>query len=309
MIQRLSQLLVGIVLALPLLHEARADTVTYYHNDLLGSPVAATNQAGQVIWRENYRPYGERLTKDAQAQDNSVWYTSKPQDADTGLVYLGARYYDPVIGRFLSADPVGFDEKNIHSFNRYAYANNNPYKFVDPSGHSPLSLIAWEVAKATGIGYALGVAADAVSQSAAFGSVDFAMAATSSAAQTGGEAGLIGGALSGAAVAFRSIAATRDTTTLYRAVSEAEAAQVRTTGQFEAGTNSLGGKWFAETKDHAKRWGDLLNGEAKSIILETKISKTQADSLMKVDRLDNIGPARYGEFQQLKGAAIREIER
>ena len=45
---------------------------------------------------------------------------------------MQARYYDPVIGRFYSNDPVGF--KNVYNFNRYAYANNNPYKYVDPDG-------------------------------------------------------------------------------------------------------------------------------------------------------------------------------
>ena len=48
------------------------------------------------------------------------------------LLNIDARYYDPVIGRFYSNDPVGF--RDIHSFNRYAYANNNPYKYVDPTG-------------------------------------------------------------------------------------------------------------------------------------------------------------------------------
>jgi uncharacterized protein RhaS with RHS repeats len=47
---------------------------------------------------------------------------------------MQARYYDPVIGRFYSNDPVGFT--NIHTFNRYGYANNNPYKYVDPDGQS-----------------------------------------------------------------------------------------------------------------------------------------------------------------------------
>ncbi len=111
-----------------------ATTITYYHNDLLGSPVAATDASGHVIWRESYRPYGERLTNDPASTGNDVWYTSRRQDADTGLVYMGARYYDPVEGRFVSRDPVGFDEKNIQSFNRYAYANNNPYRFTDPTG-------------------------------------------------------------------------------------------------------------------------------------------------------------------------------
>lgn len=44
------------------------------------------------------------------------------------------RYYDPIIGRFYSNDPVGFKTSNPMMFNRYAYANNNPYKYVDPDG-------------------------------------------------------------------------------------------------------------------------------------------------------------------------------
>ncbi|WP_438864333.1 RHS repeat-associated core domain-containing protein [Neptunicella sp.] len=47
---------------------------------------------------------------------------------------MQARYYDPVIGRFYSNDPIGF--RDVHSFNRYAYANNNPYKYIDPTGMS-----------------------------------------------------------------------------------------------------------------------------------------------------------------------------
>lgn len=54
---------------------------------------------------------------------------------------MQARYYDPVIGRFYSNDPVGtmghLSGGNIQGFNRYAYANNNPYKYVDPDGNNP----------------------------------------------------------------------------------------------------------------------------------------------------------------------------
>jgi RHS repeat-associated protein len=108
--------------------------VVYYHNDLLGSPVAATNASGHPIWRENYRPYGERLQNEAAGARDKIWFTSRHEDADTGLSYMGARYYDPMLGRFLSTDVVRFQEENIHSFNRYAYANNNPQCYVDPDG-------------------------------------------------------------------------------------------------------------------------------------------------------------------------------
>lgn len=115
-----------------------AQTV-YYHNDVAGSPLAATDEAGNLLWRESYRPYGERMLKPASA--NAQWFQGKQLDPDTGLEDFGARNYDPVLGRFLSVDPVDFQEENIHSFNRYAYANNNPYKYVDPDGRVPVALI------------------------------------------------------------------------------------------------------------------------------------------------------------------------
>jgi RHS repeat-associated protein len=126
---------VGAVMAMVGL-AAQAGSVTYYHNDLLGSPVVATDASGQVVWRESYRPYGERLTNAPASSTNDVWFTGRRQDVDTGLVYMGARYYDPALGRFISTDPKGFDEANVHSFNRYAYANNNPYRFIDPDGQA-----------------------------------------------------------------------------------------------------------------------------------------------------------------------------
>ena len=127
------------LLALVTVTARAAETITYIHWDALGSPVAATDEAGHVIWREAYRPYGQRINHEAGAATDSRWYTGHPQDADTGLVYAGARYYDPTIGRFLAPDPVPFQEDNLQSFNRYAYGENNPYKYVDPDGRMNLT--------------------------------------------------------------------------------------------------------------------------------------------------------------------------
>jgi RHS repeat-associated protein len=54
---------------------------------------------------------------------------------------MGARYYNLVLGRFMGVDPVGYSEANIHSHNRYAYANNNPYIFVNPDGRVPMQVV------------------------------------------------------------------------------------------------------------------------------------------------------------------------
>jgi RHS repeat-associated protein len=107
-----------------------AEKITYYHFDATGSPVAATDEQGSVIWRERYEPYGDRIDKPPAAQANTRWHTGHVQDPDTGLVYAGARYYDPTLGRFLSIDPVGPNPESLHSINRYAYGNNNPYKYT-----------------------------------------------------------------------------------------------------------------------------------------------------------------------------------
>ncbi len=116
---------------------ASAQTVTYFHNDAFGTPVLATDANGNVVWKENYRPYGERMNNPPAEAGNAIGFTGKPFDPSTGLSYMGARYYNPVLGRFMGVDPAPGNVGDLHSFNRYAYANNNPYKFVDPDGRSP----------------------------------------------------------------------------------------------------------------------------------------------------------------------------
>ena len=127
-------------------------TVTYYHTDVLGSIVAATDEGGDVVWRKTYDPYGNEVTErpDGEEVEHQA-YTGKPYDDETGLVYLNQRYYDPQIRRFMGIDPVGFTPSSPTSFNRYAYANNNPYKYTDPDGRFPFLIpvvifIAKEVA-------------------------------------------------------------------------------------------------------------------------------------------------------------------
>ncbi|MES9851977.1 MAG: RHS repeat-associated core domain-containing protein [Candidatus Thiodiazotropha sp. L084R] len=154
-------LLILLTLAVTFLTGTVHAEVTYFHHDAQGSSIAATNETGTVLWRESYEPYGERLEKAASTNDHSTYYTGKPHDDRTGLTYFGARHYDPVVGRFMGIDPVGVNPGNVHSFNRYAYANNNPYKYVDPDGNLPFLIpviifIAKEVAadqfeKATGL--------------------------------------------------------------------------------------------------------------------------------------------------------------
>ena len=119
-------------------------TVTYFHHDAQGSVVAATNEFGDKIWEKGFTPYGEQTDQERQIEAR---YTGKQYDPVTGFVYFGQRYYDPEVGRFLTQDPVEFYLSNPMSFNRYTYANNNPYRFIDPDGRSAVTAFGGFIAE------------------------------------------------------------------------------------------------------------------------------------------------------------------
>ncbi|MEL6857181.1 MAG: RHS repeat-associated core domain-containing protein [Pseudomonadota bacterium] len=115
-----------------LIAEKTNGTITYLYQDHLGTPIMGAETA-DVTWSERYTPFGEKWAAAGQANDN-VGFTGHVTDTDTGLTYMQARYYDPVIGRFLSTDPVGFAEMGPGYFNRYAYVGNDPVNYYDPDG-------------------------------------------------------------------------------------------------------------------------------------------------------------------------------
>lgn len=117
---------ISLALAFPC---AAGETVEYVHTNALGSIVAITNEAGEVMSRSSFEPYGSS----PDATDGPA-YAGHVKDSLTGLSYMQQRYYDPDIGRFLSADPVGPSASGSALFNRYYYAGNNPYRYYDPDG-------------------------------------------------------------------------------------------------------------------------------------------------------------------------------
>jgi RHS repeat-associated protein len=109
----------------------------FVHPDHLSSTRLVTtysqtqSQNQQIYDSMDYLPYGEQI---AGSTGTTHKFTGQERDSESGNDYFGARHYSSARGRFMSADPGPFVWSDPPTFNRYAYARNNPLKYVDPTG-------------------------------------------------------------------------------------------------------------------------------------------------------------------------------
>ena len=117
----------------------------YYHSDHLGSTSLITDLDGDIVQHVEYVPFGEVFIEERNNKWNTPYlFNAKELDEETGLYYYGARYYDPRVSVWLSADPLQEKYPNISS---YAYCLNNPVILIDPNGQRPTPLEAALIAK------------------------------------------------------------------------------------------------------------------------------------------------------------------
>ena len=111
---------------------------TYLHGDHLGSASLTTNASGQKVSEQRYKPYGEVRWTSGPGLPTDKQFTGQTRLSEgyVGTLYdYVARAYDPVLGRFISADTIVPGAGNGQAFNRYMYVRGNPLQFSDPSGH------------------------------------------------------------------------------------------------------------------------------------------------------------------------------
>jgi RHS repeat-associated protein len=120
-------------------------TLTYLLGDHLGSTSIVTNSSGALLMETRYKPFGEvRYATTGQTLPTKYTFTGQysyvsdeaTDAAGFGLMFFNARFYDPWLGRFSSADtdvPAG---QGVQAYDRYAFVNNNPVRYIDPSGHA-----------------------------------------------------------------------------------------------------------------------------------------------------------------------------
>jgi len=122
---------------------------TYYQYDGLGSVRSLSDSSGNSAATYSYDAFGNTGVTTGSV-DNDFLFTGEQMDAETGLIYLRARYYDPETGRFISRDPAT-------SISRYTYGYNNPVRFTDPSGRGPEILLPGAIGAGVNEGFYLGV--------------------------------------------------------------------------------------------------------------------------------------------------------
>lgn len=115
----------------------------YFHTDHLGSVELVTNESRVIDQARSFDAFGKNRnvngTDTTAASD--LWYakrgyTGHEHDDEIGLINMNAREYDPILGRFVTADSIVPSAVDSQGFNRYAYVRNNPLSYTDPSGHS-----------------------------------------------------------------------------------------------------------------------------------------------------------------------------
>jgi RHS repeat-associated protein len=117
-------------------------TVSYLLGDHLGSTSITTDAAGTLVSELRYKPWGETRYSFGTTPTQYQYTSQYSYESDFGLYFYNARFYDPALGRFTSPDAIIPQHQGVQAWDRFAYTNNNPVRYTDPSGRCILCVVA-----------------------------------------------------------------------------------------------------------------------------------------------------------------------
>ncbi len=166
------------VFAVHKIENTKSTSTSYLHKDHQGSIQAISSSKGVLLERLNFDAWGLKRNTDWSPASEPLYssvdrsYTGHEYLDESSLIHMNGRVYDPVVGRFTSADPFIQAPDNSQSLNRYSYVLNNPLSYTDPSGFffKKLFKTILRIAIAVGVGYFLGPQSLSMFGEAIFGS-------------------------------------------------------------------------------------------------------------------------------------------
>jgi RHS repeat-associated protein len=152
-------------------------SLVYHHGDHLGSSLLLTRSDGAVVERALYEPFGGYLaspTPSAPRTPPDQAFGGQRSVAGLGIYDYGARWYDPMLGRFLQPDSIVPDADDPQSLNRYSYVRNDPTNRIDPSGNFDLGSFFGGMFESWVFSFSLGGMMFGMGDGFTFGSISFA---------------------------------------------------------------------------------------------------------------------------------------
>ncbi|EIK0771194.1 hypothetical protein LJT64_000833 [Vibrio alginolyticus] len=134
MLYKIRKLLFLFLLLFTLIPKLVSAAQVYVISDFRNDVILEVDTKGKVLKRNYYQPFGIVESSGSASSSEETGFAGQRYNREVELVYMGARHYDPVLRRFLEPDKYEFDE-GVFNVNKYNYADNNPYKYGDPSGN------------------------------------------------------------------------------------------------------------------------------------------------------------------------------
>ncbi|WP_199451183.1 RHS repeat domain-containing protein [Vibrio harveyi] len=134
MLYKIRKLLFLFLLLFTLIPKLVSAAQVYVISDFRNDVILEVDTKGKVLKRNYYQPFGIVESSGSVSSSEETGFAGQRYNREVELVYMGARHYDPVLRRFLEPDKYEFDE-GVFNVNKYNYADNNPYKYGDPSGN------------------------------------------------------------------------------------------------------------------------------------------------------------------------------
>ncbi|MBQ9144921.1 MAG: RHS repeat-associated core domain-containing protein [Clostridia bacterium] len=264
----------------------------YFQRNLQGDVVGVYDNTGTKVVTFQYDAYGNCTASGGSLLNFChIRYRGYYYDAETELYWVTTRYYSPALCRWISPDSIEYlDPERINGLNLYAYCGNDPVNYVDPSGNLPFFILTAIIGAVIGVG--ITAAVDYIPDKEFNLHWGWYVGAGALGAAIGAGIGMAVSYYATGSIASSTgnvFASLFKSTSLYRSVGPDELADLKAIGKFRQGPNSMEGKFFANSKKGAMKWGESFSQSSyiKIRVPKSSLSNVSVNAMKHLDAIDD----------------------